>query len=152
MKFQMTSGNKNLVYKKIQGGKKHDITLRLSNKHPWEVAVLTLHKWGRPEEALPFRVETELGSQEWIYYDNGCEIHAEDGPCSYTSVRAQFCKTYFGEPLQWSMQVQDRHGYTNVAIVVVKHKRKNADGTYRNRNQCARFTPFLPSQRNVKKL
>ena len=128
----MTSGHKDVVYKKIQGGTKHDITLRLSNKYPWEVAILTLHPWGHVEKKLPFKVETRLGSKDWVEYPTGCEIHAEEGPHTYTSVRAQFCKSYFRQRVQFSMEIDDKTGQTSVAIVVVKHKRRHTQ----NRSTC----------------
>ena len=120
-KFQTPRGTKDVIYKKIQGGNKHDITLRLRNKCPWEVATLTLHLWGKPEEKLPFRVETCRGSKEWVE-GTAFEIHSETWPYTYTRVRVRFCRTYFQERIQFSMKVNDRRGHTNVAIVVVKNK------------------------------
>ena len=143
--------------KKIQGGTKHDITLRMSNKFPWEVATLTLHKWGNLEERLPFRVETRLGSKEWIEYPDGCEIHAETGPYTYTSVRAQFCKTYFRQKIQFSMQVDDKKGHTSVAIVVVKHKRRNPSCStlidrFSDERACMRVELIISSLSNYRKV
>ena len=140
-KFQMASGNKHMVYKKIQGGQKHDITLRLSTKCPWENARLTLHRWGHPHQLLPFNLENvwiEDGDNKrtWVHSRSGFAVYSDSGSRSYTSVRAQFCKEYFDEKIQFSMHVNGKCSSTNVAIVVVKNsKRKNnPDGTCRNCN------------------
>ena len=87
-KFQTTRETKFVCFKKIQGGKKHDITLRIIYKNVWEKTKLTLHKWDHPEQLLSFRIQEERdGEQTWVRYDHGCQVHAAKG-FKYTSVRA----------------------------------------------------------------
>ena len=126
MQYQSTSRIPDLaVIKRIQGGTKHDITLKLSNGHAWDVATLTLHPYGKPTELLPFRVETRLGSKDWVEYPTGCEIHAETRAHVYTSVRAQFCKWYYDQQIQFTMDVDGQTGCTSVPIIVKRFKRRH---------------------------
>ena len=121
--FQSHSNREHVIVKRIQGGTKHDITLRLSSTFSWDTATLTLHLYNKPTELLPFRVETYLGSRVWIEYATGCVIHADAAPLTYSSVRVQFCKYYYDQPLQFTMtDMEGRTGSTVMPVVIVKHK------------------------------
>ena len=126
LQYQSSSSLRRVVVKRIQGGTKHDITLKLCNTCAWDVATLTLHPYGNQTKLFPFRVETRLGAKRWIEYPAGCEIHASTKPRSFLSVRAQFCKLYYDQQIQFTLDINGKRAHTSMPIVLKRYKRKTA--------------------------
>ena len=130
LKLQTIREAKFVCFKKIQGGKKHDITLRIRYKNVWEKGKLTLHKWDHPEQLLSFRIQEERDDEQtWVRYDHGCQVHAAKGKhpskYTYTSVRLQFLNEYYLEPIQFTLDIDGVvYARTNVKIIVLENKRE----------------------------
>ena len=122
--YQRSSSHNGVLYKTIQGGAKHDMTLSLRNVIDWKTATLTLHTYGKPSEILPFRVEQKLDSKIWIEYPSGCVIHTNTAAHTYASVRVQFCRSYFYRQIQFTMTINGISAHTAVPIFIERKDKK----------------------------
>ena len=111
-----TSGD--IVYKRIQGGVQADISLRVKSNFEWNRLTLTLHR-RKSQKRLRFRVEIDHRSQEWSEDCDACIVRSWKHK-QYTSVRAQFCKEYYGQQLHFRARAEHLVTETHTPIVITK--------------------------------
>ena len=111
-------GSNNVVHKRIQGGVQADIALRLTSNFAWTYLKLTLHG-GDSKKKLRFCVEMEHGSKRWSKPVDACMVRSWQHKL-YTSVRAQFCKEYYGQKLQFKARIADLSATTETPIVLTQ--------------------------------
>ena len=110
-----------IVYKKIQGGKQSDITLTLRGKVLSQDIVLELREQNSgSKKCFPFRVETKHGSKIWSSARKQVVVKSSKGNWWCKRIRAQFCREYYGVPLQFVVRVGNLIAKTIIPIVVLK--------------------------------
>ena len=114
-------GSSNIAHKRIQGGVQADISLRVKSNFTWNLLTLTLHRC-KSKKRLPFRVEIDHLSKQWSKDCDACIVRSWEHK-RYTSVRAQFCKEYYGQQLQFSARVASLIAKTRTPIVTTRSYR-----------------------------
>ena len=110
-----------IAYKTVHGGNRSDICLHITSNFPWKSGSLFLHPHGQAfTEQLPFHVEQQYNSKKWSKASNSCAVHAWAHK-SYTSVRVQFCRDYYGAKLQFTIKTGDISGATVTPIIIKQH-------------------------------
>ena len=110
----------NVAYKRIQGGIQPDVSLRVSSNFRWKSLWLELRPYGcESKTRLPFRVEEKYGCKKWTKLCKRCLAKPWQHK-QYTSVRVQFCKSYYGMRLQFIARTENYIAATKVPIVIVK--------------------------------
>ena len=115
-----TMGPPAVVFKKIQGGIQPDISLRLTGNFPWSLVSIVLRPYGgTSNKQFPFRAEMKYGSKQWSKRCKNCLVRAWQHK-RYTNVRIQFCRDYYGVPLQFIAQAETLCAATTTPIVTFK--------------------------------
>lgn len=137
-----------VVFKKIQGGIQPDISLRLTGNFPWSLVSIVLRPYGvTSTKQFPFRAEMKYGSKQWSKRCKNCLVRAWQHK-RYTNVRIQFCRDYYGIPLQFIAQVEGLCAVTTTPIVTFKPV---ANGSRRGLDPGVPTTVKWPSKKKKKK-
>ena len=91
----------------------------MASDFAWDTALLSLHYYGQRKPVLPFRVEKVQGVKVWTEHRTGCLVKSRQDKHS-TSVRVQFCKTYYDKPIQFSIEVDKSAASTALPIVLLR--------------------------------
>ena len=97
-----------------------DLTLRIRSNFSWKAVSLELREQHCSyEKRFAFRFETEHGSKKWSQRCKQCFVKASKSK-TYTSVRIQFCREYYGVRLQFAARVGRESAVTAVPIVLLR--------------------------------
>lgn len=137
-----------VVFKKIQGGIQPDISLRLTGNFPWSLVSIVLRPYGgTSNKQFPFRAEMKYGSKQWSKRCKNCLVRAWQHK-RYTNVRIQFCRDYYGVPLQFIAQAETLCAATTTPIVTFKPV---ANGTRRGMDSGVPTTVKWPKKKKRKR-
>lgn len=115
-RMQAKNVKAHVAYKHIQGGKQPDISLRVTSHFPVYLE-LRQHKCSSTKRYC-FRVELMHRSKTW----SECCARYLVQPSKhkrYSNVRIQFCKGYYGVPLQFHVHGRGETAVTSMPIVLL---------------------------------